>query len=238
MPSLPPPVLLAPNEVPNTPYPNSDRPFTVVASGFIAHVERDGRIRFLDRRGDGGLLVDPIYGPLAHASFDLTDILFGWMGDDPYINQKLDLLDQTRPARIRRKANHEQRQMDNALADLPIYLQAVWTYREWTRAERRQVLFELWDEAAEDGNELIRDGGIRARVIISHFIATRIPEGSDYAFTAGELSRMNRERSADSAFNPYAEATESPLHIADATDDADRPLAGVSLAGVLLARVQ
>lgn len=233
MPMLPPPVRLAPNEVPNTPFPNSDRPFSVVSDGFIAHVERDGRIRFSDRRSGGGLLVDPVYGPIGYASFDLTDLLMDWLGEDPYVAQKLQIMDQTRPARIRRKANHEQVLMDRALADLPVYLQAVWTYPKWTRAQRRQLLFELWDEAAEDGNELIRDGGIKARVIISHFIAMRLPTGSKHAFTDSELERMNSERSAGAEFSPYEEGDLSRDQVATVEDE---DASGITVASLLMTR--
>lgn len=206
MPSLPPPVSRAPGETPQKPFPNSDIPFSIVEPGFVAHVERDGRVRFDGSGKRGLLLVDPIRGPMIRRGFDL----FGGGGDDPYLYQKLDALDRTRPTRARMKANWESEMMERALADLPAYCQAVWHNRAWSAEVRRQVLFELWDEAAEDGPAWLRDGGVRARLVIARFIAARIPPGSRDAYTAAELARLNRGRESRARFAPYADP-EDPM---------------------------
>lgn len=201
LPSLPPPVSRAPGETPKKPFPNSDIPFAIVEPGFVARVERDGRVRFDDGEQGGLLLIDPIRGPVVRRGFDWL----GGAGQDPYLYHKLAALDRSRPTRARMKANWEAEMMDRALADLPHYLQAVWSERRWSAAVRRQILFELWDEAAETGPGWLRDGGVRARLIIGQFIATRIPPGSDEAYTAAELARLNRGRDSRDRFAPYAD---------------------------------
>lgn len=206
MPSLPPPTTTAPGETRSQPFPNSTVPFSIAEPGFVAHVQSDGRVRFSDGRREGGLLLDPTTGPVGRWSFDLTDILFG--GPDPYLAAKLDVLDSTRAHRLRMKANHETELMDRALSDLTHYLHAVWSYKAWSPAVRRRVLFELWDEAAERGNALMVDGGVRARVIISNFITARLPPGSEDAYTAAELATLNRNRSSAVAFAPYGEVAD------------------------------
>ena len=185
--------------------------------GFVAHIERDGRIRFSDRRASGGLLVDPIYGPIGHAEFDITDWLLDQLGagDDPYLAQRLAIMDQTRGSRIRRRINHDHRTMERALGDLPAYLRAVWEYQGWSHAERRHILFELWDEAAEDGNDFIREGGTRARIIIARFISSRLPAASSDAYTREELERINRQRSATVEFSPYQREAADKRRIAE-----------------------
>lgn len=202
MTSLPPPVSTAPGETRSQPFPNSTVPFSIAEPGFVAHVEIDGRVRFSDGHRSGGLLYDPIRG-VAHTGFDLMDLLFDM--PDPHAAAKLRILDTTRAHRARMKTNFEVEAMDRALGDLAHYLQAVWAERRWSSAVRRRVLFELWDEAAETGNSLVVDGGVRARVIISHFIASRLPPGSDDAYTAAELAHLNRQRASAAAFAPYVD---------------------------------
>jgi hypothetical protein len=99
--------------------------------------------------------------------------------------------------------------MERALADLPAYLQAVWAYPGWSPSTRRRVLFALWDEAAEEGNDLIVEGGERARNTIARFIAAKLPPGSPDAFTDKELVALNRARTSRTRFQPY-EPAESP----------------------------
>ena len=202
MPSLPPPVSTAPGETRSQPFPSSTVPFSIAEPGFVAHVEIDGRVRFSDGRRSGGLLIDPISGPQVRRGFDLTDLLFDT--GDPHAAAKLRLLDESRAHRARMKANYEVEMMDRALGDLAHYLQAVWTHDRWSPALRRRVLFELWDEAAESGSDFMVDGGVRARAIISHFIASRLPPGSKDAYTTAELAALNRRRSSHLAFSPYA----------------------------------
>lgn len=202
MPSLPPPVSRAPGETPSTPFPRSTQPFAIAAAGFVAYIERDGTVVFDDSSDASSVLIDPVFGPMGRASFDLTRLLLG-SSYDPYVAQKLDILDRTRATRARMRANWDQDLMERALSDLPHYLQAVYAQGQWPWDVRRQILFELWDEAAEDGNTLVREGGARARAVISHFIATRLPPDSEHAYTAAEVVELNRERRSRAPFVPY-----------------------------------
>jgi hypothetical protein len=206
MPSLPPPLQVAPGEMPTVP-PAGFPGWLIDRPGYTARISRDGAIDFGNRLIGDLDLVDPVAGMGPRFSFDSTDALsrlFDW--GDPYLADKLALMDSTRAERIELRREHDQERMERALVDLPYYLQAVWCVPEWSLETRKRVLFQLWDEVAEDGNELVVEGGRIARSEIARFIANHLPVTSADAFTAAELAAFNRERTSRNAFQPYAPA--------------------------------
>ena len=177
--------------------------------GFSAVLGEDGSIDFVDHTFGGGASL-----LLAWMTFDVTDGLMRSANEDPYLSQKLRIMDQTREERMAVRRGHDKIVMRRALDDLPVYLEAVWQQAAWSPAVRRRVLFALWDEAAEEGNALLVAGGAEARATIEHFIARRIPPGHRHAFTRGELAELNRMRTSRHAFAPYdqgAPARPSPV---------------------------
>lgn len=183
--------------------------------GFSAVLGEDGSIDFVDHDLGGGAM-----GLLAFLTFDVTDGLMRSADEDPYLMQKLRIMDATREERMAVRRHHDRVVMRRALDDLPVYLEAVWQQTAWSPAIRRRLLFALWDEAAEEGSELLVAGGAEARATIERFIARRIPPGHRHAFTARELAELNRIRTSRHAFDPYpappAEPSPAPPLVAAA----------------------
>jgi hypothetical protein len=168
--------------------------------GFTASIAPDGTVRFDDRALGGGTGAATLAPFL---SFDLSDVVMRAIGDDPYLARKLALLDATFDERMVRRARHDAATMRRALGELPRYLAAVWATRRWSPALRRRILFALWDEAAEDGNELVRRGGAEARATIEAFVARVLSPEHPHAFSAAELDELNLGRGSRARFAPY-----------------------------------
>lgn len=203
MPSLPPPVARAPGEMLLPPWFGS---WVIERPGYTASIGADGTLDFGERLISGTDFVDPVQGIGPRFTFDATDIVMRWIGEDPYSYDKLKILDSTRARREQIKRMHDEDIMERALVDLPAYLEAIWRTRKWSETTRRQILFELWDEAAEDGNELVSYGGNAARNIIARYIARRLARGSRHGFTRRELVVLNARRTSRARFAPYAPA--------------------------------
>lgn len=206
MPSLPPPVgMSSGSEGSQGPsrMDNDDGGYDVSQPGFKAYVGADGSIDFGGDSVGKSAGINPLYGVLAVLQFGATDSVMRALGEDPYLAQKLALLNETFDERVAMRQLYDERVMHRALSHLPRYLDAVWDNRAWSAAERRRILFALWDEAAEEGNELLVAGGERARTIIESFIRRRMPEGSGDGFDAMELAELNRLRTSHQRFLPY-----------------------------------
>ncbi len=207
--AVPPIPYALPSPLPTIPPPSRNAPmeptigFAIGTGNFTARVDPDGSIHFDDESGGFFAGVDPIIGLFALLSFDASDSAMRAAREDPYLAEKLRVMELTREERYEMRRLHDQVVMQRALDDLPRYLDAVWLQRRWSPQERRRVLFALWDESAEDGNELLRAGGAEARRLIEEFIAYRIPPGSRDGFRTHELVRLNRIRQSRQAFAPY-----------------------------------
>jgi hypothetical protein len=208
--AIPPVPYSIPSPMPTLPPPSRNAPveptmgFAIGTPNVTAVIEPDGTIRFDDDDAGFWAGADPIVGLAALVSFDATDGAMRAAREDPYLHEKLRIIEDTREERMTMRALHDEMVMQRALDDLPRYLDAVWHQRDWSPAMRRRVLFALWDEAAEDGNEFLRAGGAEARRLIEEFIAYRIPPGSRDGFRAHELVRLNRIRDSRQTFDPYA----------------------------------
>jgi hypothetical protein len=191
LPGLPPPSRNAPVE--------ATLGFQLIATTFTTRVGPDGSIDFGEGRAGFWAGGDPVAGLVALIQFDGD----AWAGNDPYLPEKLKVMEATRAERWEMRRAHDVMVMQRALDDLPRYLDAVWSRPGWSASTRRELLFALWDEAAEDGNELLRQGGAEARRIIEQYVAWRLPPGSRHAFGGAELARLNRARQSRQAFAPY-----------------------------------
>jgi hypothetical protein len=145
-----------------------------------------------------------VYLPLVSGSFDLTDLVMRLRGEEPYAALKRAFLRETDALREEMARLDRPRTIDSALAALPGALEALWR-GPGSAAERRRLIFALWDDCAEDGNSVVARGGREARAVILDFIRRSLPAGSADAYGADELAALNRERTSTDEFHPYPE---------------------------------
>jgi hypothetical protein len=194
MPSLPPPPVedegdgehAGPGRIPTA--PNVTAGFVTDVGTFVARVDPEGRVSFHDK----GVFA-------SYASLTI----YGRFGGVSAPREKQAFLEDTFEERFAMRAEHGARVMEIAIEHLPRYLAAVWRYREWSLQTRKRILFELWDECAEQGNEELVEGGRAARRIITRFVRRYLPADGDQAFTEQELTALNNERTSAEPFAPY-----------------------------------
>ena len=192
MPSLPPPTPAQAPEVQPGLAPVGDGSYVWRGIGFVAEVDPDGRVHFVG--GD-----DVEVGPWS----------LSWGGYGSQVHDKNEMLKVTFDDRVRLRAHAESVRMRAALESLPDYLFAIWRWRGWSYALRRQILFQLWDECAEEGEGFRVAGGRSARHTIEEFVRTFLPENSPYGYRRDELARLNARRESRDAFTPYVVLTAS-----------------------------
>lgn len=167
-------------------------------TAFRARIAPDGTVRFEDHWQG----MQPEKG-VAFAA-DLTELLMRAAGTDPYGVEKAKFLETTRELRTElSRAACEERNRESLL-ELGRRLEETWRDERLTAGERRRLLFEMWDECAEDGGEDIRQLGAMARATIAAFIQRRLPPESAEAYSAEELALLNGRRRSTAPFEPYA----------------------------------
>lgn len=149
--------------------PTGGGDYAVASAGFSARIARDGQVTIEDEpsfqitpsmpRLSSEDLTDPSTGEVEPqvmvkmnvATFDLTDWAMRMSGMDPYSSAKLRLLDQTREVRAEMRARARTEDLRDAIALLPRLLDTVWHDPGLPVAERRALLFKIWDDCAEIG---------------------------------------------------------------------------------------
>jgi hypothetical protein len=96
------------------------------------------------------------------------------------------------------------------LAALPTELRNIWKDAARSAKERRQLIFQLWDDCQEsaEGEAEGAAAGARARRGIVLFIREHLAEGSREAYPKEELATLNLARQSRQRFDPYGR---SPL---------------------------
>jgi hypothetical protein len=194
--------------------PAGEGTYRVDDIAFTARIARDGQVTIDDKpsfelvpnlprvREDplrpGNLLL-----MMDIARFDVTDWLMRRAGMDPYSARKARFLDQTRDARAAMRAEARREELREAIAELPALLDAIWRDSGRTAAQRRELMFHLWDECTETGSEELVAASRTARATILGFIRRALPEGSADAYTAAELESLNAARKSRQEFAPY-----------------------------------
>lgn len=140
--------------------------------------------------------------PLISGSFDVTDWLMRMAGRDPYMAAKLRFLDRTRAERVELAAEYRQELLRNVTVIVRAHAARAWE-APGTAAEKRRLLFELWDECIEGGSEDERQAAELARAAILGFVQSHLPAGSEHGYSAEELTELNRKRSSKQPFSPY-----------------------------------
>jgi hypothetical protein len=166
-------------------------------AGVTADVAEDGTIRFRDAKNLG-------YDARAwNGRFDITDAVMRGAGQDPYAPIKQQLADETREQRICMAKAAQNRRQSAALLELSARVKAIAARADLAPRERRQVIFEIWDECTEGPGDSSVDYGGMARAIILSTIREVFPAGGELAYQPAELVAMNRRRTSRERFAPY-----------------------------------
>jgi hypothetical protein len=153
---------------------------------FTARIDADGTAHLEDK-------------PFA---LDAQDYLMKRYGIDPYARAKLAFLDRTRDQRAAVGARHAREQLARSAELMQKNIDRLWaTTRDL--AERKQGLFELWDDCVETGSDEHVAGGAAARALVISVIRARL-RGDD-AYSAPELAKLNAIRHSTAAFAPHDE---------------------------------
>jgi hypothetical protein len=171
---------------------------TMRATGepFGAKIERDGSIHFRD---EPNVQIDGLSG-----RFDLTDAVMSSLGQTLYPHRKLKLMDDSRAMRAEMSRRRRQESLKEAIASYPKMLNQIWRDPSYSPAQRKELLFALWDECAEEGPESVVSTARAIRASTTAFIRRKLPAGSQWAYSAAELAALNQRRQSAAPFAPYS----------------------------------
>jgi hypothetical protein len=182
---------------------------------FVATLRSDGRVDFRNKGAKATWTQIGIGGA--------GDLISAAAGDDPYARLKAKLLEATFEMRLGMAVKFQKQQIDKRLARLGGELDKIWADERRDLSARKELLFQRWDECDEpeevasptaelpgfgavessELDEARQDAGTNARRLIEKFIREHAPKGSAEAFTAAEISEMNRRRASKQKFSPY-----------------------------------
>ncbi|MEQ8978342.1 MAG: hypothetical protein RL846_10455, partial [Deltaproteobacteria bacterium] len=190
--------ILPPAPPPAAPYtelrPQAGGGYVSKHRSFTARIEHDGTIEFEDHiAGYTGL----------GFWFDVTDTVMAIGGDDAYAAAKRRVLEDTRDLRVAMAAEACEQRLDETLYALKSDLEGIWIDPKLTTEAKRRMIFQLWDDCAEDGDPSIVDHGKMARITIIEFVKKALPAGSPFAYTRDELVALNERRASKARFEPY-----------------------------------
>jgi hypothetical protein len=181
---------------------------------FKATLMPDGRVKFRDFAVARGTIRSG--GKVA----GMSEAIRSAQGKDLFYLEKKKLLARTEKLRLAMAVKWAEAQVDHRLKGLYRDLLEIWSDAERTEVERREQLFQRWDECVEamsvkvDGfgdaaksslDALREKAGGEARASIEAFIRRHLPKGSEDAYTPEELRELNRRRHSEERFDPYAQ---------------------------------
>jgi hypothetical protein len=170
--------------------------YVVRESQFQAFIGPDGSIAFQDKTA-----LQKWHG--VSYEVDLTEVVMRIAGDDPYRYDKLQVLKETQGLRAELyKAACESR-LRTSLEQLQGRLTALWGDGSLSAARRRALVFQMWDDCAEEGSPEVLRHAEQARATIEAFVQRHLPEGSPQAFSEAELLALNERRVSRVRFEPY-----------------------------------
>jgi hypothetical protein len=162
--------------------PLADGGYGWIGHRVAAKIHRDGRLSFFEA---------PVGGRIAHLPLEREEER-RWF--DEQVSGLLVTLARAKEREV----------ILEALAELPRRLSAILDDPRLSSAQRRQILFLLWDEMAEADDVERGWAGTRARQLIDAFVQRRLPRGSSEAYSDGEIAALNRLRGGATPFDPYA----------------------------------
>ena len=176
-------------------------------AGITANVGEDGSIRFHDPKGIGVddspfQAVGSGVGVGVSGRFDVTDQVMKLAGQDPYAAVKRKMADETREQRLCMARRYQGERQKQELFALSTKVRRIAARSDLSAAERRELVFAIWDECMEEADSPT-DYGAMARATILSIIRQAFPEGSDVAYRPAELLALNGRRSSRQPFAPY-----------------------------------
>jgi hypothetical protein len=177
------------------------------SGGVTARVGEDGSIHF---GGPKDLVIDdPSFqkvgegagvGLMAH--LDITDQIMKLAGQDPYASAKRAIADETREQRLCMATRYQGERRKHELFNLASKVRRLAARADLSAAERRALVFDIWDECTEE-TESGPDYGAMARATIVAVVRDVFPAGTDRAYQPAELLALNQRRSSRQRFSPY-----------------------------------
>jgi hypothetical protein len=181
-------------------------------SGVTAKVANDGAITFTgpDVVEDVKVEVLPGHGILPGGLFvtgkpDFNDQVLRAMGEDPYAYAKKKYREASFEDRVCLAEKAALGRKQEGLFRLKERLEQLQRQPGLSQAQRRELVFEMWDECGEvpDSDKAEPDLGAAARATILAFIRRAFPADGPQAFATSELAALNRRRSSRLPFDPY-----------------------------------
>lgn len=224
-----------------SPEPSDSKPSSLAAAGFKpkgrsgkrvykhksfrAILHPDGRMTFSDVPSLRSPKVAPPQSgmkgppPRGIAMPGLAEGLRAASGQELYVKEKRALMEWTYELRVQMALEYAEGNIQKRLKSLYRELVSRWHAPGRTAEERREEIFDRWDDCDEafglklpefvkdapaSIDETRREAGRTARDTIERFVRTHLPEGSADAFTADELRRFNARRRSRERFDPYS----------------------------------
>jgi hypothetical protein len=168
-----------------------DGPMTDLAK-YAKRAENNGE------KGDDAVTI-----PVLGGSTEITDWVMRKVGMDPYQSDKLRWMDATREERSGIALVHRKKLLAKVDQLMKRHLDRLWARRDLDLAAKREALFELWDDGAEDGDTAVVEAAERVRKQVIGFIRGHLPAGSAGAYSPAEIDAFNRRRTSRVRFAPY-----------------------------------
>jgi hypothetical protein len=168
-------------------------------AGVTAAVAEDGSIRFQDPKDISNV---HIAGLGLGGDFDLNDQIMKRAGQDPYAAVKRDMAENTREQRLCMARRYQGERQKQELFALSTKVRHIAARTDMSAAQRRGLLFAIWDECSEESDSTT-DYGAMARATILSIVREAFPAGSDVAYSPAELLALNERRSSRQPFAPY-----------------------------------
>jgi hypothetical protein len=163
---------------------------TRTGTGLGVKVDAEGGIAFKDPGG-----------------FDLNDLAERIAGNDSYSHEKRRVAEATFEERFCLAEEAALRRQRDGLFHLKGRLEKLMQLQGMSGAQRREILFEMWDECLDGAADGQPDLGAAARATIVAFIRRAMPAGSGAAYTPAELTALNLRRVSRALFDPYGTLT-------------------------------
>jgi len=177
-------------------------------SGVTASVAEDGRIslhdpKSVDLNRSPFQAVGSGVGVGVSGHLDLNDQLMKLVGQDPYASAKRKIAEETREQRICMARRYQGEQQKQELFALSTKVRRIASRADLSLAQRRELVFAIWDECTEESGSAT-DFGAMARATILSIAREAFPEGTSEAYQPAELLALNGRRSSAERFAPYA----------------------------------